>query len=253
MMKRLPCITYIFAACFLGPAPIAAQEADFGLGNPVVLEEIGFLRFLLPRFSLKTGIRIALKANNPEAIISTEAGMPMMEGMGQVFYLQITDADTPRGEKARRFAAWVDSDIGRRTITQFTFDGVAAFTAVEALQAAEPVAIYGGNVERGEEFSYGNCGRCHVVGSYNRMSGIGSTPSFSVLRALPDWEERFSTFYARIPHPSIAQLEGVSPPFNPAFPPANAPLRLTQDDLEDILTFVSTLEPADLGAPLVEH
>jgi hypothetical protein len=73
------------------------------------------------------------------------------------------------------------------------------------------------------------------------------------LRSLPDWEERFSTFYTRIPHPAIVQLEGVSPPFTAASPPANQPLRLTLDQLEDILTFVSGIEPADLGAPLVVH
>jgi len=92
-----------------------------------------------------------------------------------------------------------------------------------------------------------------VIGDRNRMKGIGSTPSFPVLRSLPDWEARFSTFYARIPHPSIVQLEGVSEPFDPAFPPANQPLWLTLDQLEDILTFVSGLAPADLGAPLIQH
>ena len=59
--------------------------------------------------------------------------------------------------------------------------------------------------------------------------------------------------YARIPHPALTQLEGVSPPFNPASPPASQPLWLTVKQLQDILTYVSTLEPADLGAPLVEH
>ena len=113
--------------------------------------------------------------------------------------------------------------------------------------------VFEGDAARGEDFSFANCGRCHVVGDRNKMKGIGSTPSFPVLRSLNDWEERFSTFYARIPHPAIVQLEGVSAPFDPAFPPANQPLRLTLDQLEDILTFVSALQAADLGAPLVEH
>ncbi|NOR62591.1 MAG: hypothetical protein GQ535_08885, partial [Rhodobacteraceae bacterium] len=215
--------------------------------------ENGFLRFLLPRFSLKTGIRIALEPDNPEAIISAANGVPLMQGLGQVFYLQTSEADTPSGQKARRFAAWLDSDIGRRAIAQFKLDGAQVFTPIETLHAAISAPVFGGNAARGEQFSFANCGRCHVVGDRNRMKGIGSTPSFPVLRSLSDWEERFSTFYVRIPHPSIVQLEGVSEPFNPAFPPANQPLRLTLDQLEDILTFVSALEPADLGAPLVQH
>jgi len=243
----------IFIASLLAPNAALPQEAGFGLSSPAALQETGFLRFLLPRFSLKTGIRIALQADNPEVIISTESGTPMMAGLGQDFYLQITEADTPRGEKARRFAAWLDSDIGRRVIAQFKIDGAQVFTPREAVQAAVLATIFEGDAQRGEDFSIANCGRCHVVSDRNRMQGIGSTPSFPVLRALADWEERFSTFYVRIPHPAIVQLEGVSLPFDPAFPPTSMPLRLTLDQLEDILTFLSGVEPADLGAPLAQN
>ena len=240
-------------ACLMVSGPARPQEAGFGLSSPVMLEETGFLRFLLPRFSLKTGIRVALQVNNPEVIISTDSGVPIMEGLGHVYYLQTTESRTPQGEKARRFAAWMESDIGRRAIAQFQIDGAQVFTAIEALQAAETESEFEGDARRGEAFAFANCGRCHVIGDRNRMKGIGSTPSFPVLRSLADWEERFSTFYTRIPHPALTQLEGVTAPFDPAFPPTNQPLLITLDQLEDILTFVSTLEPADLGAPLVVH
>jgi mono/diheme cytochrome c family protein len=253
MMRKLNTPALLFITSLLVPSLALPQEAGFGLSSPTALQESGFLRFLLPRFSLKTGIRIALEADNPEATISTDSGWPLMEGLGQIYYLQITEATSPKREKAQRFAAWLDSDIGRRTIAQFELDGRQIFAPIETLRAAEAATIFDGNATRGEEFSFTNCGRCHVVGDRNRMKGIGSTPSFPVLRSLPDWEERFSTFYARIPHPSLVQLEGVSEPFNPAFPPVNQPLRLTLDQLEDILTFVSGITPADLGAPLVEH
>ncbi len=253
MIQKIYKPALIILACLLAPVAAVPQEVGFGLSAPAALRESGFLRFLLPRFSLKTGIRIGLEGNNPEAIISVEEGVPLMEGMGQVFYLQIMAAGTPNAQKARRFADWLDSDIGRRTIAQFKIDGAQVFKPIETLQAAEVATVFEGDAARGEDFSFNNCGRCHVVGDRNKMKGIGSTPSFPVLRSLFDWEERFSTFYARIPHPAIVQLEGVSEPFNPAFPPANQPLLLTLDELEDILTFVSTLEAADLGAPLVEH
>jgi len=251
-MRKLQNSALVILACWL-PMAAVPQEVGFGLSGPAALHENGFLRFLLPRFSLKTGIRIALQANNPEAIISTDHGVPLMNGLGQVFYLQTTAADTPRGHKAQRFAGWLDSDIGRRTVAQFKIDGAQVFTPIETLQAADTAPVFQGDAARGERFSFANCGRCHVIGDRNRMKGIGSTPSFPVLRSLPDWEARFSTFYARIPHPSIVQLEGVSEPFDPAFPPANQPLWLTLDQLEDILTFVSGLAPADLGAPLIQH
>jgi len=253
MMHKIYKRALIILACLLAPVVAMPQEVGFGLSAPAALRESGFLRFLLPRFSLKTGIRIGLENNNPEVIISVEEGVPLMEGMGQVFYLQIVAAGTPSAQKAQRFADWLDSDIGRRTVAQFKSDDVQVFTPIETLQAAVVATVFDGNALRGEGFSFANCGRCHVVGERNRMKGIGSTPSFSVLRSLPDWEARFSTFYARIPHPAIVQLEGVSKPFDPAFPPANQPLLLTLDELEDILTFVSGIAPADLGAPLVQH
>jgi len=253
MIHKLNTPACILLACLLAPNIALSQEADFGLRAPDVLQENGFLRFLLPRFSLKTGIHIALGTNNPEAIISTENGVAMMQGGGQVYYVQLTAADTPRGAKASRFADWLDSDIGRRAIAQFKIDGVQVFAPVETFQPAEEATVFEGDAARGEAFAFANCGRCHVVGDRNKMKGIGSTPSFPVLRSLPDWEARFSTFYARIPHPAIVQLEGVSLPFSATLPPANKPLRLTLDQLQDILTFVSTLQAADLGAPLVEH
>ena len=253
MIRKLYKPALIFLACLLAPVAATPQENGFGLSAPAVLQENGFLRFLLPRFSLKTGIHIAVGGGNPEATISTNEGVPLMEGLGQVFYLQTSAANTPGGEQAQRFAAWLDSDIGRRAIAQFKVGDAQVFTPIETLQAAEVATVFEGDALRGAQFAFANCGRCHVVGERNRMKGIGSTPSFSVLRSLDDWELRFSTFYARIPHPAIVQLEGVSAPFNAASPPANRPLRLTLDQLEDILTFVSGLKPADLGAPLVEH
>jgi hypothetical protein len=82
------------------------------------------------------------------------------------------------------------------------------------------------------------------------MTGIGSTPSFSVLRSLPDWSDRFSVFYVLNPHPSFTVIDGVTPPFATNRPPPIAPVVLTLDDLEDVLAYVAGLKPADLGAPL---
>ena len=36
-------------------------------------------------------------------------------------------------------------------------------------------------------------------------------------------------------------------------PPTILPLILTEAEVEDILTFAATVEPVDLGAPLLEH
>ncbi len=176
-----------------------------------------------------------------------------MEGLEEVFYVRFEGGGSERQRHAQRFVDWLFSDVGQRTIEQFSIEGEQVFTTIEPKQSAEPELVFEGDPARGEAFSFANCGRCHVIGQNNRMNGIGSTPSFSLLRGLPDWHERFSTFYVRIPHPSMTQVEDITAPFSPSRPPANHPLRLTQDQLEDILSFVNTLQPADLGAPLIIH
>ena len=82
------------------------------------------------------------------------------------------------------------------------------------------------------------------------MRGLGSTPSFMVLRALPDWAERFQQFYVRKPHGSFTQVAGVTAPFSPEHPPPIFPVQISLDDLEAILAFVAEVPAADLGAPL---
>lgn len=71
------------------------------------------------------------------------------------------------------------------------------------------------------------------------MGGIGSTPSFPLLRRMDDWRERFETFYARRPHPVHVRVEGI--PKWADLPPNAAEFRLTLQDVDDILAFVETL------------
>lgn len=99
-----------------------------------------------------------------------------------------------------------------------------------------------GDPQKGREVSIKYCARCHVVGDYNPMGGIGSTPSFQLLvKRRPDYAERFQTFYQRRPHPVHVRVPGV-PKWSDA--PSNATeFTITPEDIEDILAFVETLKP----------
>ena len=89
-----------------------------------------------------------------------------------------------------------------------------------------------------------------MIGEVNKHNGLGSTPSFGVLRSLPNWNQRFEGFYALNPHPSFTQIADVTPPFDPERPSPIYPLEITLADLDEILAFVSSIPPADLGAPI---
>ena len=102
----------------------------------------------------------------------------------------------------------------------------------------------------GEKLALVHCGRCHVIGERNRMGGIGSTPSFPVMRNLEDFEDRMRAFYALRPHPAFTQIEGVTEAFPIDRPSPIHPVKLTPDEVEQIVDFALTVPPADLGPDL---
>lgn len=249
-------VATIATVASLLPLVAQAQDPDFTLSTAPALRESGFLQFIMPRFSLKTRIRPVLETDgtNAEAYWDTQGGQPVMEGRGQIFYLRLAARDTPESKKAQRFADWLMSEIGQRTVEQFRVEGLPVFRVISAKTASVEDITFQGDVGRGENLAFANCARCHEIGTRNLMKGIGSTPSFGLLRGLPDWQERFMTFYLRPPHPPITQIEGITEAFDLARPPTIVPLLLTDTDVEDILSFVAgSVEKVDLGAPLVVH
>lgn len=98
-----------------------------------------------------------------------------------------------------------------------------------------------GDIEDGREVAQRHCSRCHVVGDFNPMGGIGSTPSFQFLAKRDDYQERFSTFYVRRPHPVFTRIEGIDPWTD--LPSHVATFEITPQQVDDILAFVETLRP----------
>ncbi|MFZ5961961.1 hypothetical protein ACOXXX_03335 [Thalassococcus sp. BH17M4-6] len=233
----------------LWPVTAPAQEADkrFRLAAPQALIDSGLVGHIVPRFGLKTATRISVVEDGAEAdaVFAAQGGTPVFEGLGQVWTLEVgADPD------AQRFADWLGSDIGRNTVDSFEVDGTAPFTTQVRQQVAVAPLTFDGDAKRGADLSLTHCGRCHVVGAINRSKSIGSTPSFAVLRTLPNWDVRFQGFYALNPHPAFTQIADVTPPFDISRPSPIAPVELTLDELDHILAFVSGIAPANLGAPI---
>lgn len=99
----------------------------------------------------------------------------------------------------------------------------------------------------GEKLALFNCGRCHVINEKNRRGGIESTPSFAIIRSWPDWEDKMRAFWSLRPHPAFTQIARITPPFPDHRPPTVHPIRLTLDELRQIVDYARTIEPADLG------
>ena len=256
MLRHLVLVLFVL----LAPATTLAQTGkSFALVADPELAESGLLDFVLPRFSLKTGIQPQLvdAGGAPDAWLDRQAdagARPVIIGPGGQYFLRLAEPPGPNAAFAQRFADWLTSETGRRTIAQFRApDGSQPFIAPEPEAQQAEIISFDGDAARGEQVARRACARCHAIGSRDSMNSLGSTPSFGVLRALPDWQERFVTFYLRPPHPALTQIEGMTEPFDPDRPPSTQPQEMTAAEFEDLLTFVTGVEPVDLGAPLVVH
>ncbi|GAW33040.1 hypothetical protein RA2_00076 [Roseovarius sp. A-2] len=225
-----------------------ADDKRFRLSAPAALVETGLLDYLLPRFSLKTGVRIEVvgPVDPAEMTIGPEAGRAVFKGEGGLWRIS-RDGDHPG---AARFADWLTSEIGQRTVTSYEVAGRAVFTLAEVAEEAEVTLDFDGNASEGKRVSLVQCGRCHVVAPENRMNAMGSTPSFAVLRTMPDWAARFQSFYVLRPHAAFTQVEDVTAPFPINRPSPIVPVEVTLDEVEAILAYVAEMAPADLGAPI---
>lgn len=228
----------------LTATPSLSQEA-IGLAAPVEVNDSGLLQHILPRFSLKTGIRVVADDAGAMVLETAPPGDPVFTRGGVIYHLRIEGDD-----RQLRFRDWLQSEIGKRTVEGFLPVVGEPFSASFDPKTTQSDNTLDGNTVLGEELSMTHCGRCHVIGPRNRMNGLGSTPSFAVLRAMPDWSERFEAFFALNPHPAFTQIDGLTPPFDPERPSPIYPVKMTLDDLEAILAFVSRIDAADLGAPL---
>ncbi len=246
---RIIAISIILTVALMKAA--IAEDRGFRLGAHPSIVETGFMKYLLPRFSLKTGIRITLVAPGEPADASfstNDTGTIAFSGPENNWYLDV--GDTGQRKHVKRFAKWLASRVGHRTISSFKLDGIAPYSPKAKEVAAVKTVTIGKNAELGEKLSLRHCGRCHVVNEKNRMNAIGSTPSFSLLRSFGDWKARFEAFYALNPHPAFTQIAGVTEPFSDQQPSPIVPLEMTPDDIEAIIDYTATITPANLGAPI---
>lgn len=224
--------------------PAWAEDKAFVLQAPTALVETGILKHLLPRFSLKTGIRITLTDQSGDAAFGAD-GTPVFREDATVWHFA-TDGDAD----AARFKDWLLSDVGKRTIDGFAPGGVARFSSDVAVTNTVAVSAPDGDLVLGEATSLRQCGRCHVVNESNRMNAIGSTPSFALMRTFPNWQSRFESFFVLKPHPAFTQVEDVTAPFPDHLPSPIAPIVVTVEEIEAITAYVGSITPADLGSPI---
>ncbi len=230
--------------------PVFANDKLVRLAVPASLVESGLLKFILPRFSLKTQVRVELVAPGDAAEAALgDTGTPVFTGPERTWSLEVL---APDHKGTARFAAWITDTTGQNAITGFTVDGAQPFTLPVEEVVVEEAADYDGDVDLGKRMAQVHCGRCHVTAKGASGMGIGSTPSFFALRTFEDWDARFAAFFVLKPHGAFTQIEGVTEPFPIDRPSPIAPVVMTVEDVDAILAYVAGLTPASLGNP-VQH
>ena len=149
MAFRRPAFVFVFIAMAL---PALADDRLVRLHAPDPLVETGLMQHILPRFSLKTSVRVELVPSEEAQILFGSEGRALFEGVGQIWHMDIRDGDHPG---TSRFAEWLTSDVGRNTITGFAPDGTALFAPPTAPERAVAEIEYYGDAELGHTVSVG--------------------------------------------------------------------------------------------------
>lgn len=223
------------------------------LGMPVEMIENGFAKHLLPRFALRSRIRLtpvpeqtgatmelALTPQGDDALFADDKGR-----MFGVTALSATAAPT-----VQTFVDWLRSDVGQAAIAAFPLGQAPLYTPVTKAEEPDAVWRFDGDIDNGLALSRKHCQRCHVVHPSKPFAGIGSTPSFAALKSIPEWQETFTAFYLANPHRGLIEVEGLTDPETDDRPLPIAPIVVTLDQIDDILAYLNSLKPKDLGAPV---
>ncbi|MDQ2091137.1 cytochrome c [Marimonas arenosa] len=221
------------------------------IAMPPEMTDSGFAQHLLPRFKFRH--RIALDPVAPDS--AAELAFRREDGVGEAIligrdgtvYRLVFAPDSATG---RKFADWLRSGPGQKTLESFPKDGPPLFTLFEAPAEQKVEAAPTGDVALGSELALLHCGRCHVVDKRNRMGGIGSTPSFGALRARANWHDLFLKFWVEPPHPSFTLIPGMTEEFTDSRPARIHPVKLSDIEVNAIIAFIATMKPKDLGAPI---
>lgn len=240
-------------AVLLGLLPLTGWGAQAKVFLPEPWIEAGLDTHLFPRFMFKSRIRLEATAVDAEALFALR---PMAADETGIHVANVDDlmigviATGATSEPMRAFADWLLSEPGRAALLDFSLAGAPLFTTPVRVQPVVAEVALTGDPVRGKQLSEAHCGRCHVVDRAKPFGAIGNSPSFHAMRSFTDWLPTFSAFYTANPHRALIAIESVQDPHTDQTPVHIARIKLTLDDVLDIVTFVGTLEPLDLGAPV---
>ena len=217
------------------------------------LKMIELDKHLFPRFKFKT--QIILKAveevNGYDALIGIiDNGKPIFSDLNGVLYrLEVITSDKEKRMKIEKFLKWLTSPPGIAVIEDFSINDSPVFKGIIYQEEKKVVTTFEGNLSSGLSLSQKHCKRCHVVDE-NAFAGIDSSPSFHALRSMKNWEEKFQAFWTVNPHLSLISITDVYEAGSSSAPVTVAPIELNLSEVDDILAYVASIKPKELGGAI---
>ena len=247
-------LTHIFLVILLSVGNVqTAVGQEVFIEFPEELLMIEFDKYLLPRFRFKTQImvRVSSQSDSLDARLGViPKGKELFSDLnGFIYRLETITADASQISKLEKFVSWLDSPSGITTIEEFSINGSNVFKSIESAVAKKEEEVFEGDVAYGLSLSQQHCKRCHVVDD-NAFAGIDSTPSFHAMRSFDDWQERFTAFWTVSPHLNVISITEVHEAGSKTVPVTISPIRISLEQVDDILAYVASIKPKDLGKPI---
>ena len=243
---------FLLTSISLGTAQTAVAQEVF-IEFPEELLMIEFDKYLLPRFKFKTQImiRVSSESDSLDARLGLiPKGKELFSDLnGFVYRLETITPNANQISKLEKFVSWLNSPSGITTIEDFSINGSNVFKALESKVEKKEEEVFEGNIASGLSLSQEHCKRCHVVDD-NAFAGIDSTPSFHAMRSFDDWQERFMAFWTVSPHLNVISINEVYEAGSKTVPITISPIRISLEQVDDILAYVASIHPKDLGKPI---
>ena len=247
-------LTHIFLVILLSVGNVqTAVGQEVFIEFPEELLMIEFDKYLLPRFRFKTQImvRVSSQSDSLDARLGViPKGKELFSDLnGFIYRLETVTTDASQISKLEKFVSWLDSPSGITTIEEFSINGSNVFKSIESAVEKKEEEVFEGDVAYGLSLSQQHCKRCHVVDD-NAFAGIDSTPSFHAMRSFDDWQERVTAFWTVSPHLNVISITEVHEAGSKTVPVTISPIRISLEQVDDILAYVASIKPKDLGKPI---
>ncbi len=159
-----------------------AQDRSITVYALETIVKKGFLKYILPKFSLKHSIFVGVSQDRGQE----DTIFHILKGSNTSFsnclrcvFLSLQEKD--KSEFAEAFKDCLTSKVGENAIKSFTFENGVIFPTEFQADVMQTEIAFLIDTTLGHQLATQNCGRCQAIVETKLKKTIGSIPSFAAL------------------------------------------------------------------------